>query len=104
MQNFSAFRRRILVPVGLTAASLASAQSTWRGDDGATPPGNGTLASPYASIQYAIDQPTTIDGDLVLVAPGTYAPFGPGAKSITVRTTLSRRLTCPSRSRFAACS
>jgi hypothetical protein len=38
----------------------------------ATPPGNGSEASPYSSIQFAIDQLTTLAGDTLLVAPGTY--------------------------------
>jgi len=50
-----------------------SAQTTWYVDDDATPPGSGTPGDPYASIQYAVDQPTTLDGDTVLVLPGTYA-------------------------------
>jgi hypothetical protein len=50
----------------------AAAQSTWYVDVHATPPGNGSAASPYTSIQYAIVQPTTHSGDALLVAPGTY--------------------------------
>jgi hypothetical protein len=50
-----------------------SAQTTWFVDAQATPPGNGSPASPYASIQYAISSPTTVAGDTLLVAPGTYS-------------------------------
>ncbi len=49
------------------------AQSTWYVDAAATAPGNGSLATPFASIQYAIEQSTTVSGDTLLVAPGTYA-------------------------------
>ena len=48
------------------------AQTTWYVDAGAAAPGLGTQISPYASIQYAIDRPTTLNGDTILVAPGTY--------------------------------
>lgn len=57
--------------VGL--ASGAAAQTVWYVDDNATAPGLGTSASPYASIQYAISRPTTVNGDTVFVAPGTYS-------------------------------
>jgi hypothetical protein len=59
----------------LLAALLAlpaAAQTTWYVDVHATPPGNGSEASPYTSIQHAIAQPTTLSGDTLLVAPGTY--------------------------------
>jgi hypothetical protein len=46
--------------------------STWYVDLNATPPGDGSPGSPYTSIQYALDRPTTLSGDEVLVAPGTY--------------------------------
>lgn len=49
------------------------AQSTWYVDVAATPPGNGSVSAPYSSIQFAIDQSTTLSGDTLLVAPGTYA-------------------------------
>jgi hypothetical protein len=71
----------------LTLVCLASGQSTWYVDDDAAPPGNGTLASPYASIAFAVMQPTTLAGDLVLVAPGTYEGGFTIAKTITVRST-----------------
>lgn len=48
------------------------AQTTWHVDAQGTPPGSGTAGDPYTSIQHAIAQPTTLDGDLVLVAAGTY--------------------------------
>lgn len=48
------------------------AQSTWYVDVAATPPGSGTLAAPFASIQFAHDQTATVHGDTLLVAPGVY--------------------------------
>jgi hypothetical protein len=56
----------------LLLAPLAAAQTTWYVDASGTPPGSGTLADPYTSIQYAIDQPSTVSLDTVQVAPGTY--------------------------------
>lgn len=55
-----------------TLVPLAAAQSTWYVDANGTPPGSGTPADPYTSIQFALDQPTTVTGDTVLVLPGTY--------------------------------
>ncbi len=48
------------------------AQTTWYVDASATPPGQGTQVSPYKEIQYAIDQPSTLHGDSIQVAFGTY--------------------------------
>src|SRR5687768_13342973 len=59
--------------LALTCASTAAAQTTWYIDVQAAPPGVGTQAQPYASIQYAVDQQTTVTGDTLLVAPGIYA-------------------------------
>ncbi|MBK7878377.1 MAG: hypothetical protein IPJ77_22205 [Planctomycetes bacterium] len=56
----------------LLAPSIAFAQSTWHVDASATPPGLGTIASPYSDLQYALAQPSTVSGDTLLVAPGTY--------------------------------
>src|SRR5262245_37439554 len=61
------------------------AQTTWYVDASAVPPGSGTPAAPYASIQYAIDRPTTLAGDTVLVAPGGYVERIHLEKEITVR-------------------
>jgi hypothetical protein len=61
-------------PVALSALVLpAIAQTTWYVDVNAAPPGNGTQASPYASIQHAIDQSSTVNGDTLLVLAGVYA-------------------------------
>ena len=64
--------------LALALSALASltlplaAQTTWYVDSIATPPGNGMSGSPYASIQYALSQASTVHGDTVLVLPGTY--------------------------------
>lgn len=64
--------RSMLALTALALASAASAQTTWYVDINGTPPGSGTVADPYTSINYAVSQPSTISGDVVEVAPGTY--------------------------------
>jgi hypothetical protein len=59
--------------VAALAAPAAAQATTWYVDVAASPPGLGTQASPYTSIQYAITRPTTLAGDTLEVAPGTYA-------------------------------
>ena len=71
--------------LSVVCGGAALAQTTWYVDAGATPPGAGTPASPFASIQYAIDRPTTVAGDTVLVAPGTYYESLSVFKTITVK-------------------
>ncbi len=46
--------------------------TTWYVDISGTPPGTGTSADPYTSIQYAIQQPAAASGDTIRVRPGTY--------------------------------
>ena len=53
-------------------ATAAQAQTTWYVDLNGTPPGSGSQADPYTSIQFAIGQAGTLSGDTVWVAPGTY--------------------------------
>lgn len=48
------------------------AQSTWYVDAAGAPPGAGTQSNPYTSLQYAVDQSTTLDGDEIVVSQGTY--------------------------------
>lgn len=62
--------RSLLAPVFLAPALLA--QSTWHVDVHAPEPGDGSIAAPFARIQYALDRPTTLAGDTLLVAPGIY--------------------------------
>lgn len=80
--------------VGLALASSAAiGQHTWYVDASAPGAGNGTTQSPYSSLQYAIDQPQTVSGDTLSLAPGIYAEhvrfFGKsiavvGAQGLTV--------------------
>ncbi len=77
--------RIVLAGVVVLACARAEAQSTWYVDVQAMPPGNGLPGSPYASIQHAHDQATTVNGDTVLVAPGTYFENVTLTKSIVVR-------------------
>jgi hypothetical protein len=60
------------VLAALFLAGPAFAQNTWYVKQGSRPPGAGTQAHPYTSIQYALDATTTQYGDTILVAPGTY--------------------------------
>jgi hypothetical protein len=60
------------LPLALVLASSATAQSTWYVDVSGTAPGIGTQGSPYTSLQYALDRPSTVDGDVLLVAAGRY--------------------------------
>jgi hypothetical protein len=48
------------------------AGNTWYVDVNAPAPGNGSQANPYHSIQFALNQATTINGDTLSVAPGVY--------------------------------
>lgn len=72
--RFSMIQLRSLHTIGvfLLAGTAAHAQSTWYVDDDGTAPGVGTQQNPYTSIQYAVQQPSTADGDTLLVRPGTY--------------------------------
>jgi len=58
--------------VPVVAPSYAHSMQSWYVDLNATGPGNGSATSPFTSVQAAIDAPTTVDGDEVLVAPGRY--------------------------------
>jgi hypothetical protein len=72
----------------LAAQALPSlAQTTWYVDVSAPPPGNGTAGSPYTQINYAIHQASTLSGDTLLVAPGTYEAFTTDLKGLKVVST-----------------
>lgn len=63
---------RLAVLASFLLAGASFAQSTWHVDVNGVPPGTGSPGDPYTSIQYAINQPTTLHLDTLLVAPGTY--------------------------------
>ena len=78
-----------LLPLVLALPTVA--QTTWYVDVNGTPPGTGSLGNPFTSIQYAIDQGTTVDGDTILVAPGFYVEeVDYRLKNIEVRSTPRR--------------
>lgn len=52
--------------------AAAGAQTTWWVDGNNTPPGTGTFADPYSSIDYAVQHAATLDDDEIVVQPGTY--------------------------------
>jgi len=65
----------IAIGLGLalgTPAAALRAQTTWYVDASYGGPGSGTMGDPFSSIQYAIDQPRTLDGDALLILPGCY--------------------------------
>ena len=62
----------ILLTAALCAGD-ARAQTTWYVDVNGQAPGSGSAQDPYTSIQYCLERATTVDGDTVLVLPGTYA-------------------------------
>lgn len=68
----------------LVLPAAAAAQTTWYVDVNATPPGDGTPATPYASIQSALEAATTVAGDTVLVRPGTYDEALSTAKEVRI--------------------
>jgi hypothetical protein len=75
--------------LALCASALtgaARAQTTWYVDATAVPPGDGSAAAPYASLQYALRQAATQAGDTVLVLPGIYQePHDFLGKGVAVR-------------------
>jgi len=52
--------------------TVANGQTTWHVDMNGTPPGAGTQADPFVTIMDAVDAPTTLAGDTILVGPGVY--------------------------------
>ena len=75
-------------------STAAQAQATWYVDVNGTPPGSGSQADPFTSIQSAISQVGTVSGDTVQVAPGTYVEnLDHLGKDITVRSAGGRDVT-----------
>lgn len=63
----------MLLLANLTLALLPQPLvTTWYVDVSGTAPGSGTQNDPYTSIQYAIDQATTLAGDTLLIETGDY--------------------------------
>lgn len=62
----------LCIAVSLLGSIDALAQSTWYVDGQGTPPGTGSSSAPYTSIQFAVQQAATLDGDTIRVRPGTY--------------------------------
>lgn len=62
-----------LLPTLLLLCAPALAQETIHVDAHATAPGDGSAASPYQTIQEALDRPGISAADTVLVRPGVYA-------------------------------
>ncbi len=71
MGRRAACSTRSLLVGAFLLAGPALTQTTWYVDVNGTPPGTGSQADPYTSIQYAIEQPATVDLDTILVSPGT---------------------------------
>ncbi len=65
--------RSSLLILLVASAPSAWAQTTWYVAAGGPGPGSGLPGDPYASVQQAIAAATTLAGDTILVAPGTYA-------------------------------
>jgi hypothetical protein len=69
-------------------AGVLSAQSTVYVDLNSTPPGTGTQANPFTSIQVAVDSAGGFGQDLILVLPGTYVEsIDTFDKNLTIRST-----------------
>jgi hypothetical protein len=78
------FKRTVPVAAAMLAGMAVRADTIYVDDDNCPGPGNGTEADPYCAIQTAID--SAVDGDEVVVAPGTYAEtIDFLGKAITVR-------------------
>ena len=76
---------RVLALCALAVPTIA--QTTWYVDAAGTAPGDGSLANPYTSINYAVNRPTTLHGDTVLVAPGTYVEHVAIEKGLLIKAT-----------------
>jgi len=91
--NAQILRRVLALSTLIALSGVLSAQTTWYVDAAATPPGLGTAANPYSSIQYAVDRPTTVAGDILEVAPGNYLESMDVAKAITIHSSQGPLLT-----------
>jgi hypothetical protein len=72
----------------LTFGVCAHAQTTWFVDVQAAPGGNGTASAPFSTLQDGILAGTTVNGDILSVAPGVYTEnIRLHGKTITLRST-----------------
>ena len=87
--HFVSLTRTPLAALFATAICTAPAlaQSTWYVDAAGTPPGSGTPADPYTSIQFAVDQVATLPGDTLEIGAGTYVESVLLHKQLTLRGT-----------------
>ena len=78
--------KKLLAAVTVLAVSTAQADTIFVDDDFGNPcPGTGTVGDPFCSIQDAIADPGTVNGDEIVVAPGTYfEAINFNGKAITV--------------------
>ena len=53
-------------------ASATLAGTTWHVSTAGSDSNPGTQADPYATIQHAIDSSSTVNGDVITIAAGTY--------------------------------
>ena len=99
----------------LALSLLAAPQSTWLVDATAPGPGTGTAADPYSRVDYAVAQPTTVNGDTLQIADGTYVDeyvlmgskelvleAAPGATPVLVSSNSGSLLTADVSSRLTA--
>jgi len=70
------------------AAGVLQAQNLVYVDASATPPGTGTQANPFTSIQVAVESVGGFSQDVILVRPGTYVEsIDTLDKNLTIRST-----------------
>ena len=71
--SFSAILALLIFTANLEAATYYVNAAT--GSNSNTPAQASNIATPWLTVQYAIDNPAVVDGDNIVVAVGTYAGF-----------------------------
>jgi hypothetical protein len=88
------FRSCVFASLALLAfPGRTLAQTIWYVDASVAGAGTGAIGDPYRSIRYALQQPSTVAGDTLLVAPGLYVESLSITKFVTVRSTAGPALT-----------